>query len=434
LFQFTQGIDLDSRLFAHEIRVQIAWAGALWQAEIFTAREHEQIVQVLQQIRELMEQGQFEWREEDEDIHMNIERHLSATLPEVGPKIHLGRSRNDLIATSLRLYVAQCLSESAHLTEQLARACVAAADRWIDIIVPGTTHLQHGQPLRLSHIFAGHTLALVRNINKIKLAEQGAMAYLPLGSAALAGTTVAVDLSALAETLGFAAVSVNSYDAVGDRDFILDALDIWATLAVHLSRLSEDIIYWTSTPVGLLRLPPEWSTGSSIMPNKRNPDVAELTRAKSAQIIAQANSAKILMKGLPSSYSSDLHELKRIFITSLDQLSPTLSVFSEFVAGLTVSADRAHELLARGHILATEVTNYLADSGLSFREAYSRVAEWVTLADQKQISLEEAAKLSGVEIPNLSFENAVEARDQVGGTAKAQVQATLAYLRKCLKK
>lgn len=428
LLEFTQGIDVDARLAAQEVAVQKAWARGLGQAGILSAGEVANATAALTEALELMNEGRFEWRVEDEDIHMNLERFLTERHGALGKRIHLGRSRNDLIATTLRLFARDQLALLAGGVRGLGLALASQAEATMETIVPGLTHLQHGQPVRFGHVLASHGWALARDLERLAFASRRAMERMPLGAAALAGTTLSeLDLDAIAQELGFQGPAWNSYDAVGDRDFLIEAIDASAGVALHLSRLSEDFIIWSSTATGLVRLPPDWSTGSSIMPNKRNPDVPELIRAKSAHVMGAAANAHMLVKAVPTSYGSDLHELKGVAQRAFDELAKSLVVFTPFVRGIRVDAGRAGELLARGHVLATEIADELAREGLPFREAYARVATLVEQAEAQGVQVEAVAGMMGI-----TPETAVERRSGFGGTARARALEGLTALRKVL--
>jgi len=426
LYEFTQGIDVDARLAKQEIAVQIAWARALVKIAVIEENEFRTAEKILRKALNEILTGRFEWRVEDEDIHMNLERYVTAEAGDIGKKIHLGRSRNDLIATTLRLFVADALIEIQSAVKQLIRDLCARAEKDIEILVPGLTHVQHGQPIRYSHSLIAHGIALSRDLTRLVSALGLAKKSMPLGAAALGGTPLAIDLSSIAKELGFQNASENSYDSVGDRDFILEALNAISIVAVHLSRLSEDFIYASSTAVGLLKLPKDWSTGSSIMPNKRNPDVPELVRAKSAHMIGAATDGHALMKAVGMSYGSDLHELKTVFMRSFDECLSSVKILSPFIKNLEVDRKRAEELLNKGHILATEVADALVAAGLPFREAYKKVAVMVEEADSKGLQIHQLS-IAGLSPP--TFESAVEKRKNSGGTAKSRVLQSIEDLK-----
>lgn len=425
LLRFTQGVDLDQPLAPFEVEAQKAWVGALAKGALLTPAETQNLLAALDEAKALFLAGTFPWRIEDEDVHMNLERFLTEKLGDLGKRIHLGRSRNDLIATTLRLFVADNCLTAMGLCRNLVSALRERAKADIDVIVPGLTHLQFGQPIRLSQIYLAQAWMLKRDLKRLEQAEAACMEVMPLGSAALAGTTLNIDLKAMAHELGFASAPVNSCDSVGDRDFLLQALSAYALLAGHLSRMAEDYIVWASAPFSWVHLPKAWSTGSSIMPNKRNPDVAELVRSKSAQVIGASASAQVLLKGLVTSYSSDLHELKRVYLGAWTQLSESLEIFPHFIAGLEPNPPKIRQHLESGHLLATEVANELTGLGLTFREAYQQTAELVELANAKGVQVHQ---LGEKYMAGLTVEKAVEMRGNSGGTCKASILAQLDQL------
>ena len=438
LASFTNGVRPDKELYVQEILVQKAWATGLSEIGILTSIECSKIQTALSQASDLMEANKFDWREEDEDIHMNLERFVNDMTQGLGKKMHAGRSRNDLIATTLKLHVADSVTEVVALLNNLIQCMVTLADKNKDVIIPGMTHLQNGQPIRWSHALLGHAWAFKRDLKKFQTVKENTLSVMPLGSAALAGTTLAVDLNKIAKTLGFNSPSINSYDSVGERDSVIDFLQATAHFGTHLSRLAEDVIYWSSAPVGLVELSPNWSTGSSIMPNKRNPDIAELARAKASLWIGDSNGVLTLVKGLATSYASDLHEIKIPYLRVLNDVKLTLNIFAHFISELSVNHARAKSLLNQGHILATELANHLTDQGVPFREAYGVVAGLVELAESKKVQVHELALkdiqtlTSGIDekfLNQLTFEATVEKRKFAGGTALLEIEKQILLLK-----
>lgn len=438
LASFTNGVKPDQELYVQEINVQKAWAVGLCEIGILTSKELTLIEDALSKAFVLMEGRNFDWREEDEDIHMNLERFVNDQTNGLGKKMHAGRSRNDLIATTLKLHIAQSANEISAQIESLISAMTTLAEKNLDVIIPGMTHLQNGQPVRWSHALLGHAWAFKRDLKKIKNSADNALAVMPLGSAALAGTTLPMDLNSLATRLGFNSPSMNSYDSVGERDSVVDFMQAGAHFGMHLSRLAEDIIYWSSAPVGLIQLSPDWSTGSSIMPNKRNPDIAELTRAKSSLWMGDASGVMTLIKGLATCYASDLHETKIPYLRMVKDIKLTLNVFTPFVAELSVNKMKAKELLNQGHILATELANHLTAEGAPFREAYGVVAGLVELAESKKLQVHELSLkdiqtltmgISSEFLNELTFEATVEKRKFAGGTSLEQVKKQIQLLK-----
>lgn len=441
LASFTNGVKPDQELFKQEIAVQKAWADGLLEIGILSGIECSLIKASLSKAEDLMKNEQFDWREEDEDIHMNLERFVNDETNGLGKKMHAGRSRNDLIATTIKLNVADSVTEVTALLSTLISAMVELADKNKHVIIPGMTHLQNSQPIRWSHALLGHAWAFQRDLKKFQNVKENALSVMPLGSAALAGTTLPINLKKVATTLGFASPSYNSYDSVGERDSVIDFLQAAAHFGSHLSRLAEDIIYWSSAPVGLIELSPLWSTGSSIMPNKRNPDVAELARAKSSLWMGDSSGVLTLVKGLATSYASDLHETKIPYLRVMKDVKLTLSVFTPFVSELFVNNEKASSLLGQGHILATEMANHLTDQGIPFREAYAVVAGLVEMAETKkvqvhQLKLQDIQSLTkGIDqnfLDSLSFENTVEKRIYAGGSSLGQVKTQIETLKKLL--
>ena len=438
LASFTNGVRPDKQLYVQEILVQKAWADGLSSIGILNSNELKLIQNALKLASQLMRASKFDWREEDEDIHMNLERFVNDMTQGLGKKMHAGRSRNDLIATTLKLHVADSVTEVIALLTNLIESMVTLADKNKDVIMPGMTHLQNGQPIRWSHAILGHAWAFKRDLKKFQAVKEEALAVMPLGSAALAGTTLAIDLDKIAKTLGFASPSVNSYDSVGERDSVINFLQASAHFGVHLSRLAEDVIYWSSAPVGLVELSPNWSTGSSIMPNKRNPDIAELARAKASLWMGDASGVLTLVKGLATSYASDLHESKIPYLRVADDVKLTLNIFSHFISELSVNKARAKTLLNQGHILATELANHLTDQGIAFREAYGIVAGLVELAESKKVQVHELmlkdiqTLTQGIDqnfLNKLTFEATVEKRNFAGGTSMEQLKKQITLLK-----
>lgn len=437
LARFTNGIIPDSFLYQQEIRVQLAWAEGLTQIGILNQAEFKEIEKALLSAHEDMKKGVFDWRIEDEDIHMNLERYVNEKAQGLGKKMHAGRSRNDLIATTLKMHVADSCQEIEVLLKTLIQTIAVFAEKNIDVLIPGMTHLQNGQPIRFSHALLGHAWALKRDLERFERVRINSLRVMPLGSAALAGTTLSIDLKSMSQKLGFESPPLNSYDSVGDRDALIEMLQASSFFGAHLSRLCEDIIYWASAPVGLIKLSPQWSTGSSIMPNKRNPDIAELARGKSALWMGDASGMLTLLKGLGTCYGSDLHEAKIPYLRVTQDVLLTLEVFIPFISELGVDRNKALILLNHGHILATEVADALTQKGLAFRDAYALVAAMVEIADSHHIQIHELKNSHLIKITDmidedffnrLSFESSIELRTFDGGTARSQVEKQIKTL------
>lgn len=416
LYAFTNGIRVDAELAQDEVQVQKAWAETLAEGNYLSAAELAEALAGLDEALRLMLNQKFPWREEDEDIHMNLERYLTETRGDIGKRIHQGRSRNDLIATTLRVYTQRLMREQSLRVRTVLQSLLTQAEKTLDIFIPGLTHVQHGQPIRLAHFFLAHAQTFQRDLSRLALVQERCRESLPLGSGALAGTPLNISLENLAQKLNFKTVTANSYDSVGDRDFILEALQAYSLCALHLSRLSEDFIYYSSTAIGLLKLSKDWSTGSSLMPNKRNPDVPELTRAKSAKVMGAANEALLLTKALPMSYNSDLHELKSILQRAHAELQSCLVVVAPFTVELSVDPQVAAAMCAKGEILATDLADKFVAEGLTFREAYKKVAALIESGNTKHFS---AAEL----------EASIEKRKSPGGSSRQRVVQELAKLK-----
>lgn len=425
LFSFTHGIDLDSALFRQEIQVQMAWLAALTAKKHITSEEHTNIRSALTEAEQLMAEGRFEWRIEDEDIHMNLERFVTERCGEAGKKMHIGRSRNDLIATTLRLHAAEALAESSQWVLKLQEAICDRAERWLEVIVPGLTHLQAGQPVRLGHAFSAHAWALSRDQRRLQAARSTCLEACPMGAAAFAGTHINIDVKAVSAELGFLHPLQHSYDAVSDRDFMLEGLAAWSLLAVHLSRICNEIMFWSSSAAEILKLSKDYSTGSSIMPNKRNPDVFELVRARSARMMAQAHEGASIVKQVVPSYGTDLHELKRTFLSAHREVMQCLRILPPAVSSLEASTAAAQALLQKGHVLATEIANALSASGTPFREAYRQSAEMVAEAERAGVQVETIAERHTGQ--QFTAEGAVECRASIGGTSLATARMAIPF-------
>lgn len=413
LHSFTHGIDVDILLAKEEIAVQKAWVKGLVELSIISESDGQMIQTLLDKFLTEVTTDKGLLSEHDEDIHIAIERYLTENLGDLGKKIHIGRSRNDLIATSLRLYTANQINENMTLLRNLVLGVEQKASEWGDVIVPALTHSQSGQAIRLSHLFSAHGEFFKNDLIALKNAKDSCLRYLPLGAAACTGTHLKIDLEKIANDLGFHSTLQNSYHAVSDRDFMLETLNAYALVASHIIRLVNEIMYYSSTHVGLLKLPKALATGSSIMPNKRNPDVAEIVRAKMNRVISCAFEAINIAKSILPSYCSDLHELKRTFVTANKELNHSLMMACKYVEGLGVDHTIAAGLLDKGHILATDIANDLvANKGQTFRNAYHQLKSDIALADSKGIQVHELEKYQD----QFGYLAAVEARSNCGGT------------------
>ncbi len=436
---YTASIPFDQRLYKEDIAGSIAHARALAKAGIISEKEAELIIMGLSSIREEIERGEFQFKPELEDIHMNIEARLFDKIGEVAGKLHTARSRNDQIALDLRLFAKEAISETIARLKELQRALLDSAEENLDVILPGYTHLQHAQPVLLAHHLLAYFQMLQRDVERFRDCLERSD-VLPLGSGALAGVTYAIDRPFLAQELGFSRISENSIDAVSDRDFIVEYQAAAAMTMMHLSRLAEEIVLWSSSEFGFAELDDAYATGSSIMPQKKNPDVAELARGKTGRVYGNLMGILTTLKALPLSYNRDLQEDKEGFFDTVDTLLSTLDVFAGMVRTLRVHGDRTREAAAEGYILATDIADYLVRKGVPFRQAHTIVAELVRYAMEQgktfpQLSLDEYNRFSPLfdqDVRSITLESSLAARNLPGGTAPEQVDQALRMARRAI--
>ncbi|MGI9332387.1 MAG: argininosuccinate lyase [Gammaproteobacteria bacterium] len=435
---FTASVHYDARLYAQDIRGSIAHATMLAAVGVLTDAERDTIEQGLEAIRADIEGGRFEWRSDLEDVHMNIEAALTERIGEAGKKLHTGRSRNDQVATDVRLYVREAIDELQIGIANLQRVLVDVAEREADSIMPGFTHLQTAQPVTFGHHMLAWFEMLARDAERLADCRTRAN-RLPLGSAALAGTSFAIDREMTCRLLGFDAMTENSLDAVSDRDFAIELASSCALIMVHLSRMSEELVLWSAAQFDFVRLSDAFCTGSSIMPQKKNPDVAEIVRGKSARAIGQLTALMTMMKGQPLAYNRDNQEDKEPLFDTLDTTRDSLRVYAAMLPGMTVQRARLREAALKGYATATDLADYLVRKGVAFRDAHEAVGKSVHYAiehgrDLSQLTLGELQQFSGAIGEDvfgvLTLEGSVEARDHFGGTAPAQVRAAAARARK----
>ncbi|SDU23574.1 argininosuccinate lyase [Verrucomicrobium sp. GAS474] len=385
LQRFSQSVSFDWRLYKHDIRGSIAHATMLLKIGILTQEELDAIASGLRQIEDEIDRGAFAWAVDKEDVHMNIEAVLTARVP-AGAKLHTGRSRNDQVATDMRLWIRDEIARDLEAVRGLQKALVAWAERDASVVIPGYTHLQRAQPVTLGH----HLLAYVEMLERDagRLADASARAnVLPLGSGAIAGSTLPLDRAYVAQLLGFARVSENSMDSVSDRDFIVEYAAAAALAAVHLSRFSEDLILWSSAEFDFIRLPDAYTTGSSLMPQKKNPDVAELVRGKSGRVVGNLMSLLTLLKGLPMTYNRDLQEDKERLFDTADTLHASLEILAAMLEGTVVKAAKCRAAASDPLLLATDLADWLVKQGMPFRQAHHAVGAAVGLAEKKGVPL-----------------------------------------------
>lgn len=366
--QLNASLSFDRRFYAQDIIGSMAWARALVGAGVFASSEAETIVDGLAQVLQEFETEIFGFDESDEDIHTAVERRLTEIVGEVGGKLHTGRSRNDQVATDFRLWVMGAINELQEHLANLQEALIVSAEENLHLPMPGYTHLQHAQPVTWGHWLLSHFWPLVRDRERLAQVRLNT-AVLPLGSAALAGTAYPVDRDWLAQELGFTAVSENSLDAVSDRDFAADFLYAAAMIGLHLSRLSEQLVLFSSAEFGFVRLDDGYSTGSSLMPQKKNPDTLELTRGKAGRLVGHLTGLLTTLKGLPSSYDKDLQEDKEPLFDAFDTLCLTVPIMAGLIRSLTLHPERMAAQLEPG-LLATDLADYLVKRGVPFRQAH----------------------------------------------------------------
>jgi argininosuccinate lyase len=398
--RYSESVSFDWRLYRQDIAGSIAHAHALAQAGVLTSEELEKIDTGLREIEKEIEAGQFEWEQSLEDVHMNIEAALTSRLGAAGKKLQTARSRNDQVALDLRLYVKEEIEEIGSRLRALQTALLNLAEQHAEVIMPGYTHLQRAQPVFFAHYLLAQIEAFARDLDRLRdcLARTD---VLPLGSGALAGSTIVLDRQLLADKLGFSRVSQNSLDAVSDRDFVCEFLFDLAMIGLHLSRLSEDLILWNTREFGFVEFSEAFATGSSLMPQKKNPDVAELTRGKTGRLNGNLISILTLMKALPSAYNRDLQEDKHALFDSVDTVKPALEVFAAMLPELTINWGRMERAASDPNLLATDLAEYLVKRGMPFREAHETVGKLVARASEKNLALNNVSLLEMQEISPL---------------------------------
>ena len=439
--RFTGSLAFDQRLWPHDITGSIAWARALARAGLLTAAEADTLVKGLEAVRVELEAGTFRFRAELEDIHTNVERRLVELVGDVGGKLHTGRSRNDQIALDERLYLRDVVAATQAGLRGAQEALLARAAETVDAPMPGYTHLQRAQPVVLAHHLLAYVFMLQRD--RERFADCGRRVdVMPLGAAALAGTAFPVDREALARELGFASVTLNSLDAVSDRDYVLEYLAAAAVAGMHLSRLAADLSLWATAEFAFVEFADAWATGSSIMPQKKNPDVAELIRGKSGRLYGNLVAVLTAMKGLPLSYNSDMQEDKEPLLDSIDTLLAVLGVLPPMLASLTFRTDRMRAAAGENFATATDLADYLVRKGLPFRQAHEIVGRVVRHAVERTLGLEQIpladlrrfSELIGSDVHQaLTVEASLRARAVTGGTAPEAVRRALAQARELVR-
>ncbi len=438
---FTASVGFDRRLYRHDIQGSIAHASMLAHVGVLTDKERDAIIKGLKAIETEIERGEFAWSTSLEDVHMNIEARLTERIGDAGKKLHTGRSRNDQVATDLRLYLRDGIDAVRAELKRLQESLLQVAEREAETIMPGFTHLQIAQPVTFGHHLMAWFEMLVRDDARLRDCRTRVNVS-PLGAAALAGTSYPIDRAYTAKLLGFAAVAENSLDAVSDRDFAIEFAACAALVMTHLSRMAEELVLWSSSQFDFVELPDAFCTGSSIMPQKKNPDVPELVRGKTGRVVGDLMALLMLMKAQPLAYNKDNQEDKEPVFDALDTVLACLRAFADMLPALRVKRDVMARAAHQGFSTATDLADYLVRKGVAFRDAHEMVGKAVRAAldsgrDLAALSLDELQRFSpliGEDVFSvLSAEGSVRARDHLGGTAPAQVRAAIQRARQRLK-
>ena len=436
---YTVSVPFDRRLYRQDIAGSIAHARMMARQGIISDKNAELITMGLVSIREEIEQGRFEFNEELEDIHMNIEARLIGKIGDAGAKLHTARSRNDQIALDMRLFTKEAVSETMAQIKALQQALLDLAKDNKRLVMPGYTHLQRAQPVLFAHHLLAYFQMFQRDTERFQQCFERTD-VLPLGSGALAGVPYPIDRDFLAKELGFSKVSANSMDAVSDRDFVIEYLSAASLTMMHISRLAEEIILWSTAEFGFIEIDDAFATGSSIMPQKKNPDVAELARAKTGRVYGHLIAALTTMKALPLSYNRDLQEDKEGLFDSVDTLMSTLEVFAPMIASLHIRSDHISRAAEENYTLATDIADYLVKKGVPFRQAHAIVGNLVRYAIDNQktlleIELSEYRKFYPDfenDVKSITVESSLATRNTSGGTAPEAVEKALAAARRML--
>jgi len=438
--RYTASVFFDQRLWRADMEGSLAHADMLEAQGLISAEDGADIRRGMATIQAEIESGAFEWKLELEDVHLNIEARLTELVGLAGKRLHTGRSRNDQVATDVRLWLRGEIDGLLLLLKQLQLVLVERAEANADVIGPGFTHLQVAQPVSFGHHLLAYVEMFARDVERLQDVRRR-VNRLPLGSAALAGTPYPLDRERVARTLGMEGISQNSLDAVSDRDFAIEFTAAASLAMVHISRLSEELVLWMSQPFGFITLPDRFCTGSSIMPQKKNPDVPELARGKTGRVVGHLMGLITLMKGQPLAYNKDNQEDKEPLFDTVDTLRDTLRIFVDMLAGLQTRPDKLRAAALQGHATATDLADYLVRKGAAFRDAHETVAHAVRLASEQGLELGalSLAQLQAVDarieadvFGPLSLEGSVASRNLVGGTAPVQVRAQVARHRERL--
>ena len=442
LEKFNASINFDKRMYKEDIEGSIAHSKMLAKQGIISHEEQKIIETGLLKVKEEIEGGKFVFSIKDEDIHMAIEGRLIALVGEPGKKLHTARSRNDQVLVDTRLYTKRRAEEIGHSLLELMDALIEVSEKNIGVIMPGYTHLQRAQPILFSHHVMAYFQMFKRDLERLESAVER-IDVLPLGAGALAGTTYPIDREYVRELLGFAKVSENSLDTVSDRDFIIEMNFVLAMIAMHMSRFSEEIIMWSTKEFSFVQLDDGYSTGSSIMPQKKNPDIPELVRGKCGRVYGNLMSIMTVMKGLPLAYNKDTQEDKEGFFDSVDNVGMSLEIFREMLLTMSIKEENMKKGIYGGFINATDVADYLAKKGIPFREAHHITGSMVAYCEEKNTSLEELSVEEFKEFSDafesdvltlITVEACVEGRDSYGGTSTNQVKRQIREGKELLEK
>ncbi len=441
--RYTSSVFFDKRLWQADITGSLAHADMLAAKGIINAVDHASIREGMAKIALEIESGAFDWKLDLEDVHLNIEARLTALVGDAGKRLHTGRSRNDQVATDVRLWLRGEIDVISELLRDLQKALVDIADKNVEVILPGFTHLQVAQPVSFGHHMLAYVEMFARDAARMADVRKR-VNFLPLGSAALAGTSYPLDRARVAKTLGMVdeqgqpCICQNSLDAVSDRDFAIEFTAAASIAMVHISRMSEELILWMSQNFGFIHIPDRFTTGSSIMPQKKNPDVPELARGKTGRVVGHLMGLITLMKGQPLAYNKDNQEDKEPLFDTVDTLKDTLRIFAEMVAGITVKPEAMEQAALRGYATATDLADYMVKKGLPFRDAHEAVAHAVKAAMSHNVDLSELplevlqgfnSKIEKDVYECLSLRGSLNARSTLGGTAPMQVRAQIALHR-----
>ena len=436
---YTVSLHYDRRLYEQDIAGSTAHAGMLAKQGIIADEEANAIIDGLSEIKAEIEDEKFQWRPELEDIHMNIESRLFEKIGDVAGKLHTARSRNDQVALDIRMFTKDAIDGVIDGLRDLRGSLVEKADANSDVVMPGYTHAQRAQPVLFAHHMLAYFEMFGRDIERFRQAYQRTD-VMPLGSGALAGLPYPLDRELVARELGFSRISTNSMDAVSDRDFLLDYQSASAICMMHLSRMGEEFVYWSSDEFGFIGLSDEYTTGSSIMPQKRNPDFAEIARGKTGRVYGHLIGLLTTLKGLPLTYNRDMQEDKEGFFDTHDTILDTLNAFAGMVSGMRLNTDRMREAAQGSYVLATDIADYLAAKGMPFREAHGVVGRLSDLAVEQgkafsEIPIQkykEFSELFESDVLEISVDSSIAARDVPGGTSFSRVKGALADARAAL--